>query len=78
MGLANHQRTDRHLASPIAIVAGTIPLALNQGAELVTGNMDAATVLRGLAAHMRYVLSSVGFLNGYKQPASPPREVSSS
>jgi len=30
MGLANHQRTGRHLASPIAIVAGPIPLALNQ------------------------------------------------
>jgi hypothetical protein len=68
----------RQVALPIALVVGTILLAVNQGAELVAGDADLATVLRALANYaIPYVVSSVGFLNGRGQPGSPSQEVSS-
>lgn len=66
----------RQVALPIALVVGTLLLAVNQGAELVAGDADLATVMRALANYaIPYVVASVGFLNG--QPGSPSQEVSS-
>ena len=67
----------RHVALPIALVVGTILIAVNQGAELVTGHVTAATVLRGLANYViPYIVSSVGLLNGYEQSGSHSEEIS--
>lgn len=68
----------RHVALPIALVVGTVLLAVNQGAQLVSGDIHTSTVLRGLANYaIPYVVSSVGFLGGQDQPSRPLREVSS-
>lgn len=68
----------RHVALPIALLVGTILLAVNQGAQLVAGHVDAATVLRALANYaIPYVVSSVGFLNGHDHPAGPARRAPS-
>lgn len=64
----------RHVALPIALVVGTILLAVNQGGQLVAGQVDAATVLRAIANYaIPFVVSSVGFLNG--QAIGPAREI---
>jgi len=68
----------RQVALPIALVVGTILLAVNQGAGLVAGDADMATVLRALANYaIPYVVASVGFLNGHDHPGGPSQEVSS-
>ena len=68
MGLADHQPRTRHVALPMMVVVGAILLAVNQGAELMTGNVDAVTVLRALAnCATRTSYPTVGFLNGYEQ-----------
>jgi len=55
----------RQAALPVALVVGTLLLAVNQGSHLSSGDLDLATVLRGLANYLiPYVVSSVGFLNG--------------
>ena len=67
----------RHAALPIALVVGTILLVVNQGAELLTGHITVATVLRGLANYViPYIVSSVGLLNGYEQSGSHSEEIS--
>lgn len=64
----------RHVALPIALVVGTVLLAVNQGAQLVSGDVTVAVVLRGLANYaIPYVVSSIGYL-GHEQPDSPRQE----
>lgn len=59
----------RHVAIPVALVVGTLLLAVNQGSVLAAGELDAATVLRGLANYsIPYVVSSVGYLNARNHP----------
>lgn len=54
----------RRVALPIALVVGTILLVVNQGADLLTGEVDAATLLRVVGNYaIPYVVSSVGYLN---------------
>jgi hypothetical protein len=58
----------RHVALPIALVVGTILLAVNQGSALATGHLNVATVLRALANYaIPYIVSSIGYLNGPDQ-----------
>lgn len=60
----------RHVALPVALVVGTILLAVNQGSHLVAGDVDLVMVLRGLANYaIPYVVSSIGYL---KAPSDPP------
>jgi len=52
------------VALPIALVVGTVLLAVNQGSALAAGQVDVATALRALANYaIPYVVSSVGYLN---------------
>lgn len=69
----------RRVALPVALVVGTLLLAVNQGAMLVAGEVDAATVLRALANYaIPYVVSSVGYLNAAgRHPSHPTEEASS-
>lgn len=60
----------RHVALPVAVVVGTILLAVNQGSQLFAGDVDLVMVLRGLANYaIPYVVSSIGCLNA---PSGPP------
>jgi low temperature requirement protein LtrA len=55
----------RRVALPIALVVGTILLAVNQSAALATRAIYAVLVVRILANYaVPYVVSSIGFLNG--------------
>lgn len=59
----------RRVALPVAIVVGTILLAVNQGSRLLAGDVDLVTVLRALANYaIPYVVSSIGYL---KAPSGP-------
>lgn len=52
---------------PVALVVGTVLCAVNQGATLVAGDVDAATLARVAANYaIPYVVSSVGFLSAHR------------
>ncbi|MFC5731266.1 nitrate/nitrite transporter NrtS [Nocardioides vastitatis] len=60
----------RHVAAPVALVVGTILLAVNQGSQLLAREVDLVTVLRALANYaIPYVVSSIGYL---KAPSGAP------
>lgn len=62
-GLILHGTTWR-VALPIALVVGTTLALVNQGAELISGDADAATVLRLIANDaIPYIVSSAGYLS---------------
>lgn len=60
----------RHAALPIALVVGTVLLAVNQSPQLLRGDIGAAWVVRAAANYaIPYVVSSVGFLKGHEPAA---------
>jgi hypothetical protein len=59
----------RQAALPVALVVGTLLLAVNQGSDLSSGDLDLGTALRGLANYLiPYVVSSIGYLKGTNGP----------
>lgn len=59
----------RQVALPVALVVGTILLAVSQGSQLLAGEVDLALVLRALANYViPYVVSSVGYLRAFNGP----------
>lgn len=55
----------RDAALPVALVVGTLLLAVNQGSRMVSGDLDATTALRAAADYViPYVVSSIGYLTG--------------
>lgn len=61
----------RRVALPVALVVGTILLAVNQGSQLLAGEVDLVVVLRAMANYaIPYVVSSIGYL---KAPSGPQR-----
>lgn len=57
------------MALPVAVVVGTILLVVNQGSQLLAGDVDLVMVLRGLANYaIPYVVSSIGYLNARSGP----------
>jgi hypothetical protein len=63
------RRDDPALLGPVALVVGTLLLAVNQGSDLSSGDLDLGTALRGLANYLiPYVVSSIGYLKGTNGP----------
>jgi hypothetical protein len=57
---------------PVALVVGSLLSAVNQGGELVAGDIDGATLIRMAANYTTpYLVSSVGYLSAYR--SRPPR-----
>ena len=58
------------VALPIALVVGTALALVNLGADLISGEADAATALR-LAANyaIPYIVASVGYLSAHTSQA---------
>ena len=51
------------VALPIALVVGSVLLAVNQGSQIVSGRVGWSTIVRGVANYaIPYVVSSIGFL----------------
>ena len=71
-GLILSGRTWR-VALPIALVVGTALALVNQGAELLAGEADAATALRLVANFaIPYTVSSVGYLSAHRDDPGAP------
>jgi hypothetical protein len=52
---------------PVALVVGTLLCAVNQGAALLAGDVDAVTLARVVANYaIPYLVSSVGFLSAHR------------
>lgn len=65
--------TTWRVALPIALVVGTTLGLVNQGAELASGNADAATALRLVANYaIPYLVSSIGYLSAPTRDAPAP------
>ena len=65
----------RQVALPVALVVGTVLLAVNQGAQLLAGDIDPALVVRALANFaIPYVVSSIGYLNAPDNAQQPRGE----
>lgn len=63
----------RRPALPIALVVGSLLLAVNQGAQVIAGDIDLALILRAAANYaIPYVVSSVGYLNAPNGPQTAP------
>jgi len=63
LGLADSGKT-RAVALPVAIVVGTVLLAVNQGSDLLAGEIDPLMAFRAVANYaIPYVVSSIGYLN---------------
>jgi hypothetical protein len=59
---------------PVALVVGSLLSAVNQGGELVAGDIDGATVARMAANYaIPYVVSGVGYLSAHRSRPLPPR-----
>lgn len=57
------------MALPLAIVVGTVLLAVNQGSDLLAGEIDRVMVFRAVANYaIPYVVSSIGYLNASNTP----------
>ena len=57
--------TTWRVATPVALVVGTVLAVVNQGAELVGGDADGLTAARiGANFLIPYVVASVGYLSG--------------
>lgn len=53
----------RRAAVPVALVVGTLLVALNEGAVIIDGHIDAAVIWRAVLDYIvPYVVSSVGYL----------------
>jgi hypothetical protein len=64
-----------HVALPVALIVGTVLLAVNQGAQLLAGEVDPAIVVRALANFaIAYVVSSIGYLKAPDNPQQPRGE----
>ena len=51
------------VAMPIALVVGSLLLAVNQGSQLASGRVGWSTLLRAVANYaIPYVVSSLGYL----------------
>lgn len=56
----------------MALVVGTILVAVNQGTQLRAGEVDRVVVLRALANYaIPYVVSSIGYLSAPSRPQPP-------
>lgn len=56
----------------MALVVGTILVAVNQGSRLLAGEVDLVMVLRALANYaIPYVVSSIGYLKASSGPQHP-------
>lgn len=64
------------VALPVALVVGTILLAVNQGSLLLTGEIGPATLVRAALANytIPYVVSSIGYLKAPNRSQHPQRE----
>lgn len=66
------------VALPVAVVVGSILLAVNQGSQLLSGEIGLVLVVRALANYaIPYVVASVGYLKAPSGPQHPRREESS-
>lgn len=53
----------RHAALPVAVVVGTLLVALNQGSTIAHGQIDATLLGRAFMNYVvPYVVSSIGYL----------------
>lgn len=61
----------RRAALPVALVVGTLLVALNQGSTIVSGHLDSTVVWRACLNYLvPYVVSSVGYLRAANQPVT--------
>lgn len=50
-------------ALPIALIVGTLLVALNQGSAIIGGHIDATVIWRSLMNYVvPYIVSSIGYL----------------
>jgi hypothetical protein len=65
----------RAVALPLAIVVGTVLLAVNQGSDLLSGEIDPVMVFRAVANYaIPYVVSSIGYLKAPNGSLPPQGE----
>lgn len=59
----------RRVALPVSLIVGTVLLAVNQGSQLLAGDVGPAMAFRVLANYaIPYVVSSIGYLDASSSP----------
>jgi len=72
--------TTWRVALPVALVVGTVLAVVNQGSEILAGDVRASTLLRMAANYaIPYVVSSVGYLSAHSElmAAAPAHQTDS-
>lgn len=59
------------VALPVALTVGTVLAAVNQGGELLTGDLNTGSLIRVAANYaIPYAVSSIGYVAGRRKPGA--------